>query len=88
MTRTEILDTVTKIITPFAPKNFQGPLGESVHITDNLGVNSARFVDIVLELEDQFGITIDDSRMDRMGTIGDVVTEVMSLLPIEAAPAD
>jgi len=86
MTRTEILDKVTKIIAPFAPKNVA--ITESTHITDNLGVNSARFVDIILELEDQFGISIDDSRMDRMGTVGDVVSEVMSLIPVEAAPGD
>ena len=88
MTRTEVFDKVIKIITPFAPKNFKGALTESTHITDNLGVNSARFVDIVLELEDQFGISIDDSRMGKMGTVGDVVNEVMSLIPVEATPAD
>lgn len=86
MTRAEIFDKVTKIIKPFAPKNVA--ITESTHITDNLGVNSARFVDIVLELEDQFGISIDDSRMGRMGTVGDVVNEVMSLIPVEAAPAE
>jgi acyl carrier protein len=86
MTRTEIFDKVTKIIAPFAPKN--AVITESTHITDNLGVNSARFVDIVLELEDQFGISIDDSRMGRMGTVGDVVNEVMSLIPVEATPAE
>jgi len=88
MTRTEVFDKVVKIITPFAPTSFRGALTESTHITDNLGVNSARFVDIVLELEDQFGISIDDSRMDKMDTIGDVVNEVISLIPVEAAPGD
>jgi acyl carrier protein len=88
MTRTEVFDKVIKIIAPFAPKNLQGGLTESTHITDNLGVNSARFVDIVLELEDQFGISIDDSKMGKMKTVGDVVNEVMSLIPVEAAPGD
>jgi len=86
MTRGEIFDKVVKIIISFAPKDHKAQLTESTHIRDNLGVNSARFVDIILELEDQFEITIDDSTMDRMGTIGAIVDEIISLMPNRVAP--
>lgn len=80
MNHAEILAKVTSIIASFAPHATQDKLAESTGIVDELGVNSARFVDIVLELEDQFGISIDDSSMDKITTIGAAVDVVESLL--------
>lgn len=79
MTHDEIVSKVTSIIVSFAPDVGHAKLAESTNIVDDLGVNSARFVDIVLELEDQFGISIDDSAMDKLSTIGDAVNLVSSL---------
>ena len=54
----ELLDTATK----------------DTHILNDLKVNSARLVDVVIKCEDVFGTSIDDDEADRIATIGDAVT--------------
>ncbi len=44
------------------------------HIIKDLKVNSARLVDIIIKLEDVFGMTIDDDEADKVATIGDAVS--------------
>jgi acyl carrier protein len=40
---------------------------------NDLKVNSTRFVDIILEVEDRFNITIPDDDMERFGRVGDAI---------------
>ncbi len=42
-------------------------------IIDDLKVNSARLVDIIIKAEDAFDIEIDDDDADQIKTIGDAV---------------
>jgi acyl carrier protein len=53
----ELLDTATK----------------ETHILNDLKVNSARLVDVVIKCEDVFGISIDDDEADKIRTIGDAI---------------
>ena len=68
------LEKVTAIVKPFA-KNVEAfeTATDATRIIEDLGVNSARLVDIVLEFEDEFGISIDDESADKVRTIGDAV---------------
>ena len=43
------------------------------HILNDLKVNSARLVDVVIKCEDVFGISIDDDDADKIKTIGDAI---------------
>jgi len=43
------------------------------HILNDLKVNSARLVDIIIKCEDVFGIEIADEEADQIKTIGDAV---------------
>mgnify|MGYP001769761327 FL=1 len=43
------------------------------HILNDLKVNSARLVDVIIKCEDVFGITVDDDEADKIRTIGDAV---------------
>jgi len=74
MDQAAALEQVTAIIKPFA-KNVEAlnAATDATRIIEDLGVNSARLVDIVLEFEDQFGISIDDESADKVRTIGDAV---------------
>ena len=74
MDQTEIFDQVVKILTPYV-KNQEALEGASMatHILDDLKVNSARLVDVVLEFEDAFNIEIDDDDVDTVETIGNAV---------------
>ncbi len=46
------------------------------HILNDLKVNSARLVDVIIKCEDVFGITIEDDEADKIATIGDAVSLV------------
>jgi acyl carrier protein len=80
MSDSEIFATVATILSAYLPKGGAQPLSDSSSLPDDLGINSARMIDIVLELEDKFGISIQDSDMERMTTIGDVVRLVSNLV--------
>ncbi len=74
MNQTEVFDRVVKILTPYV-KNQKALEGASLatHILDDLKVNSARLVDVVLEFEDAFDIEIDDDDVDKVETVGNAV---------------
>ena len=75
MTEAEIFEKVVKILTPYV-KN-QGALAgvaNETNILDDLKVNSARLVDVVLAFEDEFDIEIADEDVDSVNTVGDCVT--------------
>jgi len=42
-------------------------------ITKDLKINSARIVDIILDLEDKFQITIKDEELDKLKTVKDII---------------
>lgn len=80
MTREEIREEVLKLLSKFAGRAAKKTeLNESTTL-DELDVNSARMIDIVLDLEDQFGVTIDDSNTPKLKTVADVVSLVDGLV--------
>ena len=74
MNQEEIFEKVTKILTPYV-KNQEAleSIGMGTHILDELKVNSARLVDVVLEFEDAFDIEIADEDVDTVETVGNAV---------------
>jgi acyl carrier protein len=50
------------------------------HILNDLKVNSARLVDVIIKCEDVFGISIDDEEADKIRTIGDCVSVIKQKL--------
>jgi acyl carrier protein len=50
------------------------------HILDDLKVNSARLVDVIIRCEDVFEIEIDDDDADNIRTIGDAVDVIKTKL--------
>jgi acyl carrier protein len=79
MEQNATFDKVVKIITPFA-KNAPAlqTATPSTRILEDLGVNSARLVDIILAFEDEFNIAVDDESADKVRTLGDAVTMITS----------
>ncbi len=75
MSQQEVFERVVKILTPYV-KNHGALDGVAMgtHILDDLKVNSARLVDVVLEFEDAFDIEIADDDVDTVQTVGDAVT--------------
>jgi acyl carrier protein len=50
------------------------------HILNDLKVNSARLVDVIIKCEDVYGISIDDDEADKIRTIGDAVIVIKQKL--------
>lgn len=81
MSQTEVFEKVVNVLSPYV-KNQTAlvSLSGETHILDDLKVNSARFVDVVLALEDEFGIAVADEEMDSVATVGDAVSLICSKL--------
>jgi hypothetical protein len=50
------------------------------HILNDLKVNSARLVDVIIKCEDVYGISIEDDEADKIRTIGDAVRVIKQKL--------
>jgi len=80
MTEKETFDKVLGIISPFV-KNAEAlkAANRETAILTDLGVNSARLVDIILAFEDEFNIAIDDDTADKIRTLGDAVDQIAAI---------
>lgn len=77
MEQQETFEKVIGIIKPFVKNSDKlASADENTRLLEDLGVNSARLVDIVLAFEDEFDIAIDDEAADRVRTLGDAVTVI------------
>ncbi|MFN3968071.1 acyl carrier protein [Flavobacterium sp.] len=70
MTKEEIIEKLKNIVKPFVNNQeaFENLTEDTDFITD-LQINSANLVDIVLDVEDAFGIDIDNLAMEKMISI-------------------
>ncbi|RIL07780.1 MAG: acyl carrier protein [Proteobacteria bacterium] len=69
-----IFEKLIEIVGPFA-KNKEGlkTAGETTSFLKDLQVSSSRLVDIVLAIEDAFGIEVADNEADKITTLGSAV---------------
>ncbi len=74
MNKEEIFDKVVAILKRYT-KNEEALTGvsKSTNILEDLRVNSARLVDVILDFEDAFGIEIADEDADGVSTVGDAL---------------
>ncbi len=81
MEQSQVMEGVVKILTPWV-KNDEALQAVSLetNILDDLKVNSARLVDVVLEFEDAFDIEIADDDVDSVETVGNAIELIESKL--------
>lgn len=79
MEQKEVFDKVVGILKPFV-KNTDAlaSVAMETSILKDLKVNSARLVDVVLEIEDNFGIEVKDEDADKVKTVGDAVSLILA----------
>ena len=67
MNRKELITSLKKIIKPYS-QNQQAfkNISEGTDFINDLKINSANLVDIILDVEDEFGIEIDNESMEKM----------------------
>jgi acyl carrier protein len=81
MDQSDVMERVVKILTPWVKNDAAlSSLSMETNILDDLKVNSARLVDVVIAFEDDFDIEIEDEDVDSVNTIGDAVNLIMSKL--------
>jgi len=85
MNTQKIFEKVVAIIREFVkePERLAN-VGMNTAIIQDLKVNSARLVDIIIKAEDAFDIAIDDDDADAIKTVGDAVHVVERKLSIAA----
>jgi acyl carrier protein len=84
MNRTEILRDLLQLFRRYEGRGANhSPVTESTSLVDELNIDSARMVDIVLDLEEKFGVTIDDSKVPKLQTVSDVVDLVAGLVNVQ-----
>lgn len=67
MNRIELLDALKKIVTPYAEdKAAVQRIDENTDFLTDLKINSANLVDVILDIEERFGIEIDNDSMSKM----------------------
>ena len=83
MTNSELIEKLKVIIKPYiqdeeAFKN----LSEETNFVDDLKINSANLVDIILDVEDEFGFEIEDEAMENMISVKgaiDIINQKLEL---------
>jgi acyl carrier protein len=77
MERSEIRDKIVEIISTYAKdKDAVANVTDETNILEDLKVNSARLVDVILDFEDAFDIEVEDEDADSVNTVGDAVNLV------------
>ncbi len=72
--RDKIYERVVELVRPLSKnRTAVENISEDTTILDDLQVNSARLVDLILAFEDEFNIEVDDDAADLVKTIGDAV---------------
>lgn len=79
MDRQEILQELKKVVTPYtANKEALNSLTEQTDLIQDLKINSANLVDIIIDAESKYDIEIDMDSAEKINTVGsciDVIVE-------------
>ncbi len=74
MTQEERYEKLKEIIKIYLPEDVLiDEIGRDSHFIKELNINSANLVDIILDVEDVFGITLENEDMDKMQTVQDAL---------------
>ena len=70
MNKNELIEKLKVIVKPYVQDNagFDN-LTEDTDFIKDLKINSANLIDVILDVEDAFGIEIDDESMEQMLTV-------------------
>ena len=81
MTKKELITSLQKIIKPYVQDQdaFKN-LSEETDFINDLKINSANLVDIILDVEDKFDIEIDDESMEKMLSVKAAMDIIMTKL--------
>ncbi len=82
MENSAIFDRLVPFVMRYSKNDSHKKIEPGLRFIEDLGVNSARLVDIILDIEDEFQIEIDDQSADKIHTIGDAVALIEQKLAV------
>ncbi len=78
-TQQNIAEALAEIVRRFAPKNRASiPLEPGTHLVNDAGIDSPRMIDITLDIEDRFGVTVEDADIQKIRTFGELTQLVFA----------
>lgn len=80
MNRDQLRAEFVTMIQPFVRNTKSEEINESSSFVNDLNVQSARLIDIILEMEDKFAIRIDDEEAGALTTVGSAVDLLIAKL--------
>lgn len=82
MTKEEIISELKVIVKPYIKdQEAFDNLSETTDFTNDLKINSANLVDVILDIEEKFGIAIDTLEMEKMLDVKTAVEIIESKIP-------
>ena len=75
--REEVFDRVKEVLAEQVGVD-ETEITEGASFTDDLDLDSLDLVELIMELEDQFGIKITDDEAQKLGTVGQAVDFVLA----------
>ena len=74
-----VTEVLREIVGHFAPKRAQPlQLDSGTHLVNEAGIDSPRMIEVILEIEDRFKLTLEDEEVQNLPTFGDLVNLVRS----------
>ncbi|MEP2688115.1 acyl carrier protein [Maribacter dokdonensis] len=84
MQKEEKYQKLKNIIKVYLPEDVAfSDISEDSHLMNDLNINSANLVDIVLDVEDAFDIRLENEDMENMQTVNDAVAIIDAKLNIK-----
>ncbi len=80
MDKAVILEKLQPIIKTYITQQEAVNITDESHLLRDLKINSAHLIDIVLDVEAAFGISITDEEVETMDTVGNAVTLIQKKL--------
>ncbi|TCC94409.1 acyl carrier protein [Pedobacter frigiditerrae] len=85
MDNDQIINDLKEIITPYTDhKEALETLTENTDLLIDLKINSANLVDIILDIEEKFGIEIDNDSMTKMINVKETIAVIKEKLAANA----
>lgn len=81
MNEAQITAKVVELVTPYVKnRDALAHISKDTTFLGDLGINSARLVDIMLAFEDEFKVEVSDDAADSISTVGDAVALIGKLI--------
>jgi acyl carrier protein len=83
MTKEEITNKLITIVKPYV-QNEEGfkNMSEETDFINDLEINSANLVDVILDVEDEFNIEIDNDSMEKMLSVKATIKVIQSKMDV------